>query len=109
MSKITEQHIEKLQAMKLVSGLPKYRDALDSAIAALEQQQSLLAERERLREETQVLVRDTIARIEHLEAALKAVMERKGPYSQNPLKHAENTILNMADLARRGLEGEDLE
>lgn len=52
---------------------------------------------------------DAIARIEHLEAALRAVMERKGPYSQNPLKHAENTIWNMADLARRGLEGEELE
>lgn len=51
---------------------------------------------------------DVIDRIEHLEAALRAVMDRKGPYSQNPLKHAENTILAMADLARRGLEGEDL-
>lgn len=52
---------------------------------------------------------DAILRIEHLEAALRAVMERKGPYSQNPLKHAENTILSMADIARRGLEGEELE
>ena len=52
---------------------------------------------------------DAIARIEHLEAALRAVMEKKGPYSQNPLRHAENTICNMSDLARRGLEGEELE
>jgi len=45
---------------------------------------------------TEALLRE---RIRALEAALRTIAERKGPYSRDPLTHASNTIDAMASTA----------
>ena len=91
----------------------KYEDTWTTvtrrAYDALPALQSLLAERERVEIESEKLREATQRRLSHLEAALRAIQRREGPYSQDPLRHAENVMLNMAELARRGIAGEPLD
>lgn len=45
------------------------------------------------------------ARIAYLEAALKAIAKREGPFSRDQLTHASNTIDAMAQIAEDALAG----
>jgi hypothetical protein len=44
-------------------------------------------------------------RIEELVAALLEIIESKGAFDRDPLKHASNVIEETIDIARRALEG----
>ena len=46
-----------------------------------------------------------IHRVEYLEAALKEIAKREGPFSRNQLLHASNTIDAMAKIAEEALAG----
>ena len=47
-------------------------------------------------------------RIQELEGALREIQKGMGPYSQDPLEHASNTIEDMKRIATEALkEGED--
>jgi hypothetical protein len=43
-------------------------------------------------------------RIDYLESALRKIAEKSGPYSKDPLEHADNCIENMARIAQGALD-----